>query len=155
MLIDDINALIPSVTKSGDKNRLEAIKDIKVELMKVITSVSKDYQLTKKEEDKILLKMVSQYTEAINEFKKGGADENLIKDTEARLAVIKEYAPTIASDEEIEALTRSVIEAYSASKGANYALSMRDMKPILTEVQKTYPTANGKVISKVLKSKIG
>ena len=33
-------------------------------------------------------------------------------------------------------------------------VSMKDMKPILSEVQKKYPTANGKIVSKALQDYI-
>lgn len=154
MLIKRIDELIPSVMKSGDKIRLEAIKSIKVELKKAQTAVSKDYELSKEEEDKILLKMVSNFEEAISEFKKGGR-QDLVDENEAQLAVIKEFAPKIATDEEIAALTTTVIDAYIKSMGIGYKLSMRDIKPIMFEVQQTYPTANGKVISQIIKSMMG
>lgn len=154
MLINEIEEMLPSVMKSGDKNRLEAIKDIKNELKKAIIAVNKDYQLSKDEEDKILVKMVSQYEEAILEFKKGGAKAELIADNEARLAVIKEFAPKIATDEEIADLTKTVISNLFESKGEDYVLSMKDMGTIKGEVNKTYPNASGKIISTVLKTYI-
>ena len=154
MLINVIEEMLPSVMKSGDKNRLEAIKDIKNELKKAIIAVNKDYQLSKDEEDKILVKMVNQYEEAISEFKKGGAKPELIADNEARLEVIKEFAPKIATDEEIADLTKTVINDLLKSKGDGYTLSMRDMGTIKGEVNKIFPNANGKIISTVLKSYI-
>ena len=38
---------------------------------------------------------------------------------------------------------------------SDWKLSMRDMKTVLTKVQETYPMANGKIVSKVLKEYIG
>lgn len=182
MLIKEIDEMMPSLMKSGDKVRFNAIKSIKAALMaeqnnkerynnikKQLMQLHKndeeeyiptpsDFELTKEEEDKVLLKMVSSLEGGIAEFKKGLEGEKkdtilqLITDYENELAIVKEFAPKVVSDEEIAGLTKTVIDAYIKSMGVGYKISMRDTKPIMFEVQQTYPTANGKVISQIIKS---
>lgn len=152
-LINEIEALIPSAMKSGDTVRLNTLRDIKNNLFKAKVAISKDYELSKAEVDKIMLKMVSQMEESIVEFKKGNRND-LVEEYSAQLNIIKEFAPKVASDEEITSLTNNVISDYLKSKGEGYTLSMKDMRPIMIEVQKTIPTANGGIISKILKTKI-
>ena len=59
------------------------------------------------------------------------------------------------SDEEIAACTKNCIKEFVAMNDSDWKLSMRDMKTVLTKVQETYPMANGKIVSKVLKEYIG
>ena len=58
--------------------------------------------------------------------------------------------PQQPTEEEITNLTKGVIFAFESKNGRK--VEMRDMKTILAEVQKTYPSANGKVVSGVVKS---
>ena len=53
-----------------------------------------------------------------------------------------------------EKYTYDAIDAYIEQNDSDYQISMKDMKPILSMVQEKYPTANGKIVSKVLKEKI-
>lgn len=145
MLIDIINELIPQVTKSGNKTRLNTIKAIKQELVKFSTAKENiGKPITKEIEDKILLKMVAQTKDAINQFMEGNR-EDLATQATAELVILNEFAPKVASIEEITSLTEKIIkEKYPE-------VSMKDMKAILTEVQATYSTADGKIVSSIVR----
>ena len=65
--------------------------------------------------------------------------------TDNSLNIIKEYAPKEVSEEEIVEETERIILKMGS-------VTMKDMKNILSEVQKKYPTANGKIVSQVVKS---
>ena len=71
-----------------------------------------------------------------------------------KLAAYEFKTADLLTDEEIEEYTRGCISAYILSKKAGESLSMKDMKPLMNIVKEKYPSANGKIISKVLGSLI-
>lgn len=143
MLKNSIDALIAEAMKSKNDKRVNTLRLIKSELVKK----EKDgKELNGAMEATILLKMMAQREDSINQFKKANRMD-LVENEEIELNIIKEFAPKQATDDEIIAETEIV-----SSKIEN--LSMKDMKFVLSEVQKKYPTANGKLISEYIKSKI-
>ena len=146
----DINKQIAEAMKSRNRTRLDALKLIKAELVKV----EKDgVTLDDAKEAKILLKMIDQRKESISQYIKGGRND-LVESEQNEIDIIKEFIPEQPTEEEIEKYTYDAIDAYIEQNDSDYQISMKDMKPILSMVQEKYPTANGKIVSKVLKEKI-
>lgn len=141
MLNEKLNGLIAESMKAKDTARTITLRNIKSEFVK---KEKEGKEITEAIESTILLKMIQQREDAIAEFKKANRDD-LVSKEQAELDIIKEFAPKVASDEEIIAETENVI----AKMGGT--VTMKDMRNILSEVQKTYPTANGKIISDVVK----
>lgn len=150
MISDKIDNMIASAMKAKDKNLLEVLKLIKCEFVK---AEKDNIKLDELSESKILLKMVAQREDSIQQYVNGGRND-LAENEKRELDVINAFLPKQPTDEEIENYTRTVISAYSMTRDNNTSLSMRDMKPILTLVQEKYPTANGKIVSKVLNNLI-
>lgn len=148
MINDKIDILIAEAMKSGDHNKLSVLRLIKNEFLKFKTAKAGNI-LDENVEINILLKMVAQREDSMKQFIEANRTELAVKE-ENENTIIKEFLPLIASDEEIEKCTYNVIQEYVASKTDLVKLSMKDMKPILLQVQETYPTANGKLVSKVL-----
>jgi uncharacterized protein YqeY len=146
----DINKQIAEAMKSRNRTRLDALKLIKAELVKA----EKDgVTLDDAKEAKILLKMIDQRKESISQYIKGGRND-LVESEQNEIDIIKEFIPEQPTEEEIEKYTYDAINAYIEQNDSDYQISMKDMKPILSMVQEKYPTANGKIVSKVLKEKI-
>jgi uncharacterized protein YqeY len=146
----DINKQIAEAMKSRNRTRLDALKLIKAELVKA----EKDgVTLDDAKEAKILLKMIDQRKESISQYIKGGRND-LVESEQNEIDIIKEFIPEQPTEEEIEKYTYDAIDAYVEQNDSDYQISMKDMKPILSMVQEKYPTANGKIVSKVLKEKI-
>lgn len=137
MLKDEINTLIMESMKAHDKVRIETLRLIKSELVKA--EKSKDYN-----ETKVILKMIAAHKDSINQFK---GRQDLIDKEQAELDIIQEFAPKEVSVEEIKEYTLSIINNIPN-------ISMKDMKQVLSTVQAKYPTANGKIVSDILKSYI-
>ena len=146
----DINKLIAEAMKSREKERLETLKLIKAQFL--IAEKSGE-PFNDAVELKILLKMVDQRNESIEQYKKAGR-EDLVKQEESEIKVIKEFIPEQPTEADIALETERVINELQDINDADWRVSMRDMKAILTKVQEKYPTANGKVVSNVLKNKI-
>lgn len=146
MISNKIDGMIASAMKEKNKQLLEVYKLIKCEFVKA----EKDgVVLDDISESKILLKMVSQREDSIRQYIDGGR-KDLAENEQRELDVINTFLPKQATDEEIDKFTRSTITAYCLTQEEGHKLSMRDMKPILTIVQEKYPTANGKLVSKIL-----
>lgn len=147
MLSTRIDNLISESLKSQDHNRLSVLRLIKAELVKK----EKDgVKLDEKSEGMILQKMISQREDSIKQYNSAGR-KDLVESETIELNIIKEYAPKQVSDDEIKNKAREVINDLSKSK----QITMKDTKEIISIVQETYPTANGKIISQVIKEFIG
>lgn len=144
MLKEKLNDLIKEAMLNRDNTRLEVVRSIKA----VFANFEKEGKtLTEADEAKLLLKMVTQREDSIIEYFKGGRQDLVDKET-AELAILKEYAPVQASDDEIAEYTKEVCKCFVEENGS---VSMKDMKNILAMVQEKYSTANGKVVSSVVK----
>lgn len=150
MIKENLNKYIADAMKSKKTKELEVLRLVKSEL----TKAEKDgIVLDDATETKILLKMIAQREDSITQYEKAGRNE-LAENERVEIEIINKYVPKQPTEEEIAEHTRHTIDTYLSEKGDGYKLSMKDMKPILTLVQTTYPTANGKVVSKVLQSSI-
>lgn len=147
MLSTRIDNLISESLKNQDHNRLSVLRLIKAELVKK----EKDgVKLDEKSEGMILQKMISQREDSIKQYNSAGR-KDLVESETIELNIIKEYAPKQVSDDEIKNKAMEVINDLSKSK----QITMKDTKEIISIVQETYPTANGKIISQVIKEFIG
>ncbi len=146
----DINKEIAEAMKKRDKEKLDTLKLIKTELVKVEKS---GVTIDDAKEVSILLKMIDQRKESIVQYIKGGRSD-LAECEQKEIDVIKHYIPEQPTDDEIEDYTKDVIKHYIEQNDSDYMVSMKDMKAILSMVQEKYPTANGKIVSNVLKEYI-
>ena len=142
MLYNQLNSLIAEAMKNKENDRVAVLRLIKAELLK---KEKEGKPLDETIEASVLMKMVSQREDSINQFKQANRMD-LAENEQKELDIIKEIAPKQVSDEDITIETEKVI----ANMGGT--VTMKDMKNILAEVQKVYPTANGKLISQIVKS---
>lgn len=150
MLHAEVDRLIANAMKERNIELLNVLKLIKSEMVKA----EKDgVTLDEISETKILLKMLSQREDSIRQYVDGGR-KDLADNEQKEIDIIKQFVPEQPTDEEIEEYTRGSISAYILTKKAGESLSMKDMKPLMNIVKEKYPSANGKIISKVLGSLI-
>lgn len=150
MLHTEIDRLIANAMKERNIELLNVLKLIKSELVKA----EKDgVTLDEVSETKILLKMLSQREDSIRQYVDGGR-KDLADNEQKEIDIIKQFVPEQPTDEEIEGYTRTCISTYVLTKKEGENLSMKDMKPLMNIVKEKYPSANGKIISKVLGSLI-
>ena len=142
----NVNELITSAMKSRNKEELEVYKLIKAEFVK---AEKNGVEMNDVEQAKILLKMCSQREDSITQYIIDNR-QDLADQEKFELGVIKGIMPEQPTDEEIENYTRQAITAYKVTNSDQ--ISMKDMKPLLSIVQSKYPSANGKIVSKVLQS---
>lgn len=144
MLKNEIDALIQSAMKNGEEPRLNTLRMIK---SAILVAEKSGEQYTEASELKMLLKMKASIEDSIKQFTEGGRTD-LAEKEQGDLKILQEFLPKEASEDDIKAFTNEVINSL------DHPVSMKDMKTVLTEVQKKYPTANGKVVSEVVKARI-
>ena len=152
MLIEKIDNLIAEAMKEKNQVRLDTLRNIKTELLKLQKS-EKGALYNESMENEVILKMISRSEDSIKQFKEGNRND-LAEQEEAQLNIIKEFAPKIYSDGEIREYVNEVIKNYISSKSDGYKLSMKDTKPILEIVKLKCANANGKHVSDTIKSMI-
>ena len=146
MLNDEINALIAKSMKEGNHQKTEVYRAIKNEFLKFRTAKA-DNELTDKIELQLLDKMMKQRRQSAEEFKAGNR-EDLAEKESWEASFLEQFLPKEATQEEIETAVTKEIETISA----DHAVSMKDMRNILGNVQKQYPTVSGGQVSKVLQA---
>ena len=144
MLIETIDKLIADALKSGNRERCESIKLIKATLLNLQKS-GKDY--TEQSEMNALMKMKSQIEDSIQQYTEAKRNDLLVKER-FDLDVLSEFLPKRATDEEIAEATNNTIDKLGRKP------TMADMKTVLAKVKETFPTANGGIVSKVLKERM-
>jgi uncharacterized protein len=129
MIRDSIKAAQLTAMKSGDKERLAAvrlilakIKDKDIELRTAATQPDDDTLVVD-----VLQKMVKQRRESIAMYEQGGRPE-LAAAEAAEVTVIESFLPQQLSEEE----TKAAIEAIKAEVGAT---SIKDMGKVIAELK--------------------
>lgn len=147
-LKDKITEDMKTAMRHKDKERLSTLRMVKSEIMKREKDQEKGTELTDEEVIKTLNTLVKQRRDSAEQYEKGGRQE-LADRENAEIAVLKEYLPKAASDEEIEkAVTETIAET-----GAS---SMRDMGTVMKAslAKLSDKTVDGKAVSQVVKSKL-
>ena len=147
-LKDTIAADITAAMKAKDADRLSVLRMAKAALMNEANKKSADYVLSDDESAKVLQKLVNQRKDSVEQFEKAGRDEMAAKE-KAEIAVLQEYLPQSASNEEIE---QAVAEAISET-GAS---SIKDMGAVMKAAQAKLAgkSADGKTVSETVKAKL-
>lgn len=144
MLKDRIDALIEGAMKEKDGQTLAVLRMIKSNML-VLEKSGAEY--TEDAELKMLTKMKSSIEDSITQFVAGGRSD-LADNERFGLEVVKGFLPKEASEDEIKTKVNEIIDSL------DHTPSMKDMKFVMDEVHKVYPTVNGKIVSEILKSRI-
>ena len=140
--------------KSGDKVALRAYKNLKAEIQKVKTAKNaKPY--TDAAEIQLISKMCKNLEDAILDFSKAHRDD-LVADYTSELEVLKKLLPEPVNESQI----CSFIEEYCLNNnfvGNTEAqeniiqIPKKEMGKVIKVVKETYPQADGKLISSIVK----
>ena len=140
--------------KSGDKVALRAYKNLKAEIQKVKTAKNaKPY--TDTAEIQLISKMCKNLEDAILDFSKAHR-EDLVSDYTSELEVLKKLLPEPVNESQI----CSFVEKYCLNNnfvGNTEAqeniiqIPKKEMGKVIKVVKETYPQADGKLISSIVK----
>ena len=131
--------------KSGEKERLGAIRFIQAAVKKIEIDTRKD--LDDAAVIQILSNLVKQRRDSIDQFQKGGRDD-LVKKEEAELAVLQAYLPQQLSTQELEQIVVEAIAESGAKSARDMGLVMKVLMP------KVAGKAEGGAVSAMVKSKL-
>lgn len=145
MLLNIIDTKIHAALKEGNAKRAESIRLIKAELLKQYKA-GKPEDYTEEKELKTLLKLKTQIDDSIEQYTNANREE-LAEKERFDLSVLVEFLPKEATEEEIVEATNKAIDELGRKP------TMGDMKTVMSKVKEAYPTANGKVISEILKER--
>jgi len=134
----------------------EAMKlrdEVKTTTLRLLKSAMKNYQielghdLTMQEALAVLQKEAKKHQDSISQYQNANR-EDLAKEEQAELEVIKQYLPEQMSREDLEKVVDAVISETGASTAA-------DMGKVIGAVrQKTEGKADGAMIAEIAKSKL-
>ena len=140
--------------KSGDKIALRAYKNLKTEIQKVKTAKNaKPY--TDAAEIQLISKMCKNLEDAILDFSKARR-EDLVSDYTSELEVLKKLLPEPVSESEIY----SAVILWCTKNGfcdgvtADCSIPKKEMGNAINAIKNKFPNADGKLISKIVKSYI-
>ena len=137
------NDKLDAETREAIRIKLELHRAIKTEFKKIEGRTGKE--ITPEEELNILLGMKTQREESWKIYKDAGRWDLANKEN-MEAEMLSHILPALPTDEDIEMYTKGIIELHYNGK-----CEMRNMKDILAEVKKKYPSADGKLVSSVVK----
>lgn len=134
--------------KAKDANKLSTLRMAKSALMNEENKRGVGTVLTDEEVTKVLQSLVKQRKDSIAQYESAGRTE-LAEKEKAELAVLEEYLPQAASQEEINA----AVEEAVAETGAS---SMKEMGAVMKAAlaKLAGKTADGKMVSETVKAKL-
>lgn len=143
-LTDRINNDIKDAMKSGDKERLMALRDIKSKLLLEMTKGGSDGQVEDTAGMAILNKLFKQRQESIEIFKSQGR-QDLVDEEQKQAAVIASYLPAQLTAEELASELQKIIQSVGASSPADLGKVMGVASKALAG------KADGRAISETVK----
>lgn len=130
--------------KSRDKEKLEAIRNIKKALLEARSAKGAGAELSDGESQKIIAKLAKQGSDSAAIYKEQGREE-LYNQEMTQVQVYESYLPEKLSQEELESEIRKIIEETGAA-------SMKDMGRVMGKASKNLAgKADGGDIAAVVK----
>ncbi len=146
-LKEKIDQDLKNSMKSGDKDRLNAIRSIRAALLEkeVSIRVGGKAVLSDDREIEVLVSLAKKRRDAIEQFTAGNRPD-LAATELSELSVIEEYLPEPVSDDEINSIVKDVVAKTGAS-------SMKDIGKVMGEAMKALKgKADGTKVQQVVKS---
>ena len=145
-LKDKIISDLTAAMKAKDANSTSTLRMVKSNLMN--RQIEKGGELSDEEITKALQTLVKQRRDSVEQYENAGRSE-LAEKEQAEIAVIEDYLPQAASQEEIEQAVSETINETGAS-------SMKEMGAVMkaTLAKLQGKTADGRTVSETVKRKL-
>jgi uncharacterized protein YqeY len=122
-LFERINEDLKAAMKAREKEKLEALRNIKKVMIEARAAKGAGSELTDDESLKIIAKLAKQGTDSATIYKEQNREE-LYNQELAQVKVYETYLPEKLSDEELSKVVKSIIEKTGAT-------SMKDMGKVM------------------------
>lgn len=160
----DIDFLIKTATLSKDKIALNAYKNIKAEFQKVLTAKNSPRELDSNTQLSIIQKYNRSLQDAILQFSEAHRDD-LVSEYTSELEVVKKLLPASVNASDIYSFIENdeeFFDQYYITKfiGDNdetvmiHQIPKKDMGKAIKYLKSKFPTADGKMISEIVKKYI-
>ncbi|MFM7618933.1 MAG: GatB/YqeY domain-containing protein [Bacteroidota bacterium] len=144
---EQINEDIKSAMKSGQKDKLMALRDIKSKLLLEMTKEGGDGAVDDSKSIQILTKLFKQRQESIEIYKTQNRAD-LLEEEQKQADVIAAYLPKQLTKEEIEVEVRSIISQVGASGPG-------ELGKVMGVASKHFAgKADGKLVSEIVKAQL-
>jgi uncharacterized protein YqeY len=141
-ILDDVKAAM----KARETEKLSTLRMLQSAIKNKEIEVRPN-EVSDQDVTSVIKKMVKQRKEAAEQYSNAGRTE-LAEKENAESKILEAYLPEQMSEEQVAKIVEEVI----AATGASY---MKDMGAVMKEVQaKTAGTADGKLISQIVKAKL-
>ncbi len=145
MLVEKLKKDMIEAMKNKDKEKLTVIRMVKAALDK--ERIDKKAEVNDDLLIDVVNKQVKMRNDSLEEFKKANRND-LIKQTEEELEILKDYLPEQLSEEEVITIIEEVINEVNAE-------TIKDMGKVMKEVTpKVKGKADMKHVSEIIKSKL-
>jgi uncharacterized protein len=143
-LFDRVSEDIKSAMKSQEKDKLEALRAIKAQLLLLKTSAGGKDEISDEEGMKTMQKMVKQRNDSAEIYKSQNRIDLYEKEIK-EISFIEEYLPKQLSDDELKAAIKAIITGSGAS-------SIKELGKVMGIASKELAgKADGKRISEVVR----
>ena len=142
MIIDKIKNSLKVAMKNSKKEEVLAIRNILEKIKKI--EVDNQKELNENEIIKIISKYAKQLRDSITQFKAGNRLD-LVKKEQQELNIVEEFLPQQLSKEEIEKISKNVINELNAKTMSDMGIVMKKIMEI------TKGSADGSLISITVK----
>jgi uncharacterized protein len=122
-LFEQINEDLKAAMKAREKEKLEALRNIKKVMIEARAAKGAGSELTDDESLKIIAKLAKQGADSATIYKEQNREE-LYNQEKAQVAVYETYLPEKISDEELTKVVKAIIEKTGAT-------SMKDMGKVM------------------------
>lgn len=129
---------------------LACVRQIKSEIMKFETSVSKDAEASDEDVMKILNSLAKQHKESIDIYSKNDRKDLLDKE-QLELDVIESFLPSKLTGEDLQALVNNVIESTGAQSKKDMGAVMKAARD---EIQNKGLSVDGQELAGLVKTKL-
>ncbi len=142
-LKDQLAADLKEAMKQGEALRRDTLRFLRAAVHNAEIAAGEEFQ-SDDQVIAVLAKEAKKSQESIEEFRKGGRDDLVEKET-AQLAVIQSYLPQALSEDELRELVMETIAAVSAE-------GMRDLGKVMKELMpKVRGRADGKLANEIVR----
>lgn len=145
-LVERVRQDLTAAMKADDKVRVSTLRLLLAALHNGEIELRRE--LGDEDVVRIVRKEIKQRLESIREFERGGRAD-LVQNEEQELAILREYAPKLMEEEEIEKYVNEAITEVGASEPKDLGRVMSVLMPRLAG------KADGAVVNRIVREKLG
>ena len=146
----NIDNLIKESLKAKKTVDLKVYRNLKADIMDFKTQKNAP-EYTEESEIKVIQKYTKRLEDSISEFTKAGR-EDLVNECKEELEVLQSLLPKPVTKEEIFNKIVLIVLSNGWVKDKEPAIPKKEMGTVIRQVKSEFPSADGKIVSEIVKS---